>query len=98
MLWIELSLLSSPKKPQILDGNVKGEFEPELMDQWRKRYTCLDGLSGRPLLEESIKQAMGNKFRKKTDDPRLWVEQWLKNAEKIWMTRYSRPSFEMNLA
>ena len=69
------------------------EPKPHPMDpveQWRQRFPCLDGRSGRPTLEACIEEAMGSGFRKKTEDPIVWVEQWLLGIEKIWTSSYNR--------
>lgn len=149
LLWIELSLVSSPKRPQVMvqpeelaakmnlsvrtirrlvaelvkaqllihNGYIlrrvktyhlvwklaevapivvaktPSGFQVEVLETWRKRFVCLDGLSGRPKFEDCVNQAMGHSMRKKDDDPKIWVELWLQSAEKMWIGGYNRERY-----
>jgi hypothetical protein len=77
------------RKKVAVDIQVKDEIPPEVMTTWRKRFACLDGLSGRPRFDDCVQQAMSNRMRKKDEDPSIWVEIWLQNTEKMWIGSYN---------
>lgn len=70
-------------------------------DQWRKRFGCLDGLSGRPSIETCVEQAMSHESRHKYATPKVWCEIWLQNAARQWLVAFNReqnaPATDPNL-
>lgn len=72
-------------------GDPEQEAEKLLADwgeAWGKRFTCLDGLSGRPSLHECVEQALNHSARHKASNLRIYVETWLRNASKSWVRSY----------
>jgi hypothetical protein len=59
-------------------------------DLWKKRFGCLDGLSGRPSIEICVEQAMSHESRHKYASPKVWVEIWLQNAARQWLVSFNR--------
>ena len=57
---------------------------------WKKRFACLDGLSGRPSVEECVEQAMSHESRHKYSNPKTWIEIWLRNASSKWLQNFNR--------
>ena len=53
-------------------------------DNWRTRFSCLDGQAGRPRLEDCIAQALSHRSRHNYDDISVFLEMWLHNAAARW--------------
>lgn len=68
---------------------------------WKKRFQCLDGLSGRPSIETCIEQAMSHESRHKYASQKVWCEMWLQNAARMWLVSFNReqnaPATDPNL-
>lgn len=60
----------------------------EYGSKWSQRFACLDGLSGRPTVHESVEQALNHAARHKCQDLRIYLESWLLNASKAWIRSY----------
>ena len=74
-------------------------FDPESEKQnllsdwgetWKKRFACLDGLSGRPSVEECVEQALNHTARDKAKDLKIYIEMWLHNAARAWISGFNR--------
>lgn len=56
--------------------------------KWTQRFGCLDGLSGRPTVQECVEQALNHTARHKCSNLRIYLESWLVNASKSWIRAY----------
>ncbi len=47
-------------------------------DEWRRTFSCFDGLEGRPTLEECLKQGINRLARRQCVDMKSYLDNWLK--------------------
>ena len=57
---------------------------------WKKRFPCLDGLSGRPTLEECMEQALSHKAKHKYTNLKLYLDNWFLTASQRWIWNYQK--------
>ncbi|MEI6417137.1 MAG: helix-turn-helix domain-containing protein, partial [Verrucomicrobiota bacterium] len=59
-------------------------------EEWKKKFPCLDGLSGRPSLKECVEQGLAHKARKNYGDVKVALDTWLRNASRQWIFLYNK--------
>ncbi len=70
--------------PEQEAAQIMADYGPK----WSQMFCCLDGLSGRPTLQECVEQALNHTARHKCANLRIYVETWLRNASKAWVKAY----------
>jgi hypothetical protein len=58
--------------------------------EWKEKYECLDGKSGRPSVRDCVEEAMNHTARHKYENPRIYLESWLRNAALKFKHDYCR--------
>ena len=72
-----------------------GKSEVDLLlqtygEEWKEKFLCLDGLSGRPSLKECVEQGLAHKARKNYADVKVYLDTWLRNASQKWIFLFNK--------
>ena len=88
LVWLPVKAAVQKPEPQ--------ELTPELLENWSKRFPCLDGHSGRPTLIQAVEQAVLHPLRDKNQDLKTWVEISLKNTSRLWSESYHAEKYHLD--
>ncbi len=97
LVWTSVAKASAYAKATAdkLADKPTSDLTPEVLDNWNKRFPCLDGLSGRPTLIQVVQQAVQEAEQTKTKDARGYIEVSLKNMSRFWSESYHREKFDL---